>query len=372
MKNTNITNKYLLAIGTLLLIAVFAVGLPIAVSAQEYTDGGGYYTDGGGYDYTDGGGYGYTDGGGYYETSPSAYYVSGGSYYGGGYYGYPSYYSGSTVTSGSFSGGNTYNVTPTYTYLTPTVSSGSFNGGNAYGYNYGYNYGALNGSCSASFNTGVTNGPMVTWTASASGGNGIYNYYWTGDEGLVASGQYVSKTYVTNGVKNAYLTISSGDGQTITRTCSATVGNQVLAYSATNPTLQSIYLSDVPATGAGDVAKVIGFLSMLLLWSAGLSYIFLKRKEKMENPIVASVAASDMKDNANSLQNFQMEISSDKQAIESIETYARMNKVLLSSDAVMELAKLSRLNKINPKNAIREMSQNQWTAVGEKDLAKYL
>ena len=41
MKNTNITNKYIAAIGSLLIAAVFSIVLPISASAQDYTDGGG-------------------------------------------------------------------------------------------------------------------------------------------------------------------------------------------------------------------------------------------------------------------------------------------------------------------------------------------
>jgi hypothetical protein len=49
-----------------------------------------------------------------------------------------------------------------------------------------------------------------------------------------------------------------------------------------------------------------------------------------------------------------------------------MNQVLLSSDAVKELAKLSRLNKINPKEAIKKMSKGKWMTIGENDLPKYI
>jgi len=381
MKNTNITNTYLFAIGIALISAVFA--LPVMASAQDVVVAPDYsYGTAPDYSYPTSPDYSYGTAPDYsYASSPiitssPAYTVVGGGFYGGGSYAYPSYsygYPGSTVSSGSFGGGTTYNVNPTYTYLpNQTVSSGGFNGGTTYvGTVYQGAYGPLNGSCSSSFNTGVNGGPQVTWTGIASGGNGIYSYYWTGDEGLVAQGQYVSKTYLTNGVKNVYLTINSGDGQTITRTCSATVGNQVLAFTATNPNLQSVYLSNVPYTGAGDVAKVVGFLSVLMLWSAGLAYVFLKRKEKMESIAVASVTAGNASENANYLQDFKMETGSDIQAMESIETYARMNQVLLSSDAVKELVKLARLKKADPKEIIRKASGAEWMTLGENDIAKY-
>ena len=378
MKNTNIINKYTSVFGILLLAVVFSVAMPFAVKADDVTTYPDYsystYPDYSNTTYPD---YSYST---YPDYSYNTSQVSSGGFTGGGInYDYSTgyYYPGSVVSTGGFSGGTIYqNVPAAVSYPGSVVSSGSFNGGTqyyGYGYNNGYNYGQLTASCSSSFNTGVQNGPQVTWTGAASGGNGIYNYYWTGDEGMVANGQYVSKTYLTNGVKNAYLTITSGDGQTARATCSATVGNgnQVLAYSATNPALQSVYLSNVPYTGAGDVAKVVGFLSMLLLWSAGLSYIFLKRKEKMENPVFASVEM-ETRPQADPLKSFSMDINSDKQAIESIETYARMNQVLLSSDAVRELAKLARLKKGNPKEMIKKMSTGEWTTIGENDIQKYL
>ena len=367
MKNTNITNKYMLAIGTLLIAAVFSVALPISVLADDFGNPIDIST-GNPIDISTGNPIDISTGNPII-SGRVIYPVSSGSViYGGGYYGsYPVYsYPISTVSSGGFTGGTVYPVTGPAPITGSVVTSGSVSGL----YN---SLGTLNGSCSASFNTGINGGPTVTWTGSAFGGNGVYSYYWTGDESLSGSGQYISKTYISNGVKNAYLTITSSDGQTVTRNCSATVGNgnQVLAYTATNPNLQSVYLSNVPYTGAGDTAKVIGFISVLLLWSAGLSYMFLKRKEQ-ENAVVASVAVTNAGDNAKMFEKFSMEINSDNQAIESIETFARMNQVLLSSDAVKELAKLSRLNRVKPREVIEKMSTGEWTTVGEADLQKYL
>ncbi len=409
MKNTNIINKYTLLFATLLLAVVFSIAMPFAAKAQDdtdytgtgytdysgtgYTDGTDYtgtgYTDYTGTGYTDYTGTGYTDytGTGYTEPTSndtqtivpydnSSVGIIGGIYSGGYYGGY--YYPGSTVSSGSFTGGTLYEPVPTAgQYPGSTVTTSSFGGGTAYNGYYGYNnynYGQLTGSCSGQVSTNPS-GTSIVWTALASGGNGVYYYTWTGDSGLSGTGQYISQIYPSStGVENAYLRINSGDGQTTTEACSVTLGNpnEVLAYSATNPNLQSVYLSNVPYTGAGDFAKVVGFLSMLLLWSAGLSYIFLKRKEKMENPITVTPEASNSSESSDYLQNFRMETNSDIQAIESIETYARMNQVLLSSDAVKELAKLSRLNKINPKEAIKKMSKGEWITIGENDLSKFI
>ncbi len=381
MKNITNTTKYLAAS---LAAIVFAVATP---AFAQYDIPGydipGYDTPN--YDITGYNGYGnpnYTLPG-YdipgYDVPTTAYgsgnpstpvytVVSTGGYYGGGYapvysggYGYYPY--SSTVTSGSFSGGNTYIVPPVYYVSSSTVVSGSYYVPNNYPFDS-----QLNGSCGA----GVTNtavGGTVTWTASASGGNGFYNFYWTGDEGLGSSGQAVAKTYGFSGVKNATVTITS-NGQSITRTCSVNVGvgNQVLAYTDTNPNLQSVYLSDVPYTGAGDVAKVIGFVSMLVLWSLVLAYVFLKRKTANESMLVAVASEGTPAKQAAMTKTLDL----DAAAMDAISEYARESKVVLSSDALIGLTKLSRLGKVNAKAVVTKMSQNQWVTVGEADLAKFI
>ncbi|MFA6226913.1 MAG: PKD domain-containing protein [Candidatus Paceibacterota bacterium] len=184
-----------------------------------------------------------------------------------------------TVTSGTQSAtancyGNVYQVQD-YNYY----YGGGYNT-YYYPYNYNYNYSyneALSGSCSA----GVSNtsiGSTVTWTATAMGGNGFFTYYWYGDENLSSNSQYVPKVYSYGGTKNATLTITS-NGQSITRTCSVNVG-QVLAYSETNPLVSSVYLSQIPYTGAGDILKVLLFITALTLWSGLIAYSSLKRREK--------------------------------------------------------------------------------------------
>lgn len=186
-----------------------------------------------------------------------------------------------------------------------TVRSGdgqtaTANCGNVYVYNSNYYYGSygnLSGSCSANVSNGQAQlGTTINWSAYAVGGNGIYTYSWSDNDGYTGIGQYLSRFYTIPGSKNMTLTINSG-GQTITRNCyvyvmpSTTVNNtptytysnptypiqnQVLAYNDPNPTLASVYLSDVPYTGLKDVLTILSFMSALVLWSAFLSYRFTK------------------------------------------------------------------------------------------------
>ena len=112
---------------------------------------------------------------------------------------------------------------------------------------------------------------------------------------------------------------------------------------------------------------------MLVLWSAILAYVFLKRKVNMQMVFAAvSGKRSESKKTAHATDSFSHLVDADRSAIESVETYARMNKVLLSSDASVKLVKLSRLNKVDAKTLINKMSTNEWTTVGESDLEKYL
>lgn len=265
-------------------------------------------------------------------------------------------YCGCNSTSSSCSGwdshnSNTYlpNQPYQYTYYQNPSGWDSYN-----------NYSSLNGSCSAGVsNTSV--GGLVTWTASATGGNGFYTYYWSGDEGLSSSGQTAPKTYSYGGTKNATLTITSG-GQSITRTCSVNV-NQVLAYTETNPYVSSVYLSDVPYTGAGDVIKVILFTLFLILWSTLIAYFLLKRRGIQEIPVAVS-----------NINTVVPELDSDTKAMSQVEDYARMNNIIISNGAVISLIKAKRLNNANFSEIIREVkqskvnSENEWVTIGEGDL----
>jgi len=387
MKKINFIKKYISATQIALIAVAFVIATPVSVFAQEYSynddvSGGSDYTYNddvsGGSDYTynqdvsGGSDYTYNDdvyGGSDYGYSP----VSTGEDT---YYSYPVSYSTGYSTVGtvgvvypsvgvsypvsSYSSGRGHEVTVSYPQAGNTVNN--YYSTSTYNYGYGYNNNtntdsALSGTCSVSGTANV--GSNLVWSASASGGNGFYNYYWTGDESLSANGQSVNKTYTYTGTKNATVTITS-DGQSITRSCSVNVNNnnQVLAYTDTPSQLSSVYLSDVPYTGAEDNAKTVLFITMIVLWSAVLSYIMLKRKQSQ----MIAVSATESKSES------RVQTNSDRNILESIETIARNNKVILSSEAVMKLAKLQQLNHINPKDILSKLSKGDWTTVGEKEV----
>jgi hypothetical protein len=105
--------------------------------------------------------------------------------------------------------------------------------GNAYYYNqpYGTYYPSLSASCQA--NTTYTPlGTAVTWSASATGGNGYYNYSWSGTDGISGSGQSIYYTYGQPGSKYASVTVYS-NGQTITEPCNSFVNVGIPAGATT-------------------------------------------------------------------------------------------------------------------------------------------
>ncbi len=327
MKNLINTNKYVLALPALLLVAVFTVAKP--VFAQEYVDGGdGYtyidggsgtsYVDGGnGYTYVDGGnGYTYVDGGNGYTYTPTPTYA-------------PAYIPSSNPVT-VYSGGSdvTYYSSPDSYYY--PVTPGVVYSGGAYG------------GTPASPSTYTSSGQTTVYSGSASGGNPSsgYTYY-----------------YPTNGTTVSNGAVYSG------------VPNQVLAYTDTrNPQLSSVYLSDVPYTGAGDVFKIILFALALISWSLFATFMILKRKAKTQlAEVVVSNGSAERKEN-----EFATLLDSDSRDIASIEALARENKVLLSTDAASRLVKIERLNGVRASYILKNASKGEWTTLGEKDLEKYL
>ena len=96
---------------------------------------------------------------------------------------------------------------------------------------------ALNGSCTINPTVGFVN-QDISFSASASGGNGSYSYSWTGDNGINSYAQSFTGRYSYAGYKTATVTIRSGS-ETITRTCGVNIQDSNIvsgAYCVANPT----------------------------------------------------------------------------------------------------------------------------------------
>ena len=96
---------------------------------------------------------------------------------------------------------------------------------------------ALSVSCSVS-QTSLNTGQTAVWTAQPSGGNGVYNYSWSGSDGLSGNSQSISKSYSTVGVKSASVNVISGS-QSVNKSC----GNTLTISIPTPPTPSPISLS---------------------------------------------------------------------------------------------------------------------------------
>jgi hypothetical protein len=144
-----------------------------------------------------------------------------------------------TTNAGIPSTNNQYNynnpVTPIYAYNYPPVY---------YPPQQTY-YSPLQVSC-YSMPLSANVGDNVSWVANAYGGNGSYNYSWTGTDGLYGYGNQISKIYYTPGYKTASVTVISG-GQSISKNCdsSTNIYGQATYYNQ-YPTYPTNYYSYSP------------------------------------------------------------------------------------------------------------------------------
>lgn len=106
--------------------------------------------------------------------------------------------------------------TASFFFVQPLITNASYYGGY-----YNQPQQQIMGTCYLN-DLNVKTGESVQWYASAYGGNNVFTYSWTGDEGLSGYGSTISKTYYTPGYKNAAVTIYSGN-QHKTINCSSGV-----------------------------------------------------------------------------------------------------------------------------------------------------
>lgn len=104
----------------------------------------------------------------------------------------------------------------------------------------------VTGSCYATVSRAET-GETITWRSTVSGGNGYYSYAWSGSEGLSGNYPYVSKSYSSEGTKNATVAITSY-GTTITKTCSVIIEDEEVS----NPDLSVSCYANPSSVDVGD------------------------------------------------------------------------------------------------------------------------
>ena len=179
---------------TFAIFAIVSFGFAAQTHADWSFDDGYYYN---GSDYTD---YGPQDS--YYSnTYPDSYSYN--DAYQGGYYSYNNgYYNGncSNCNSSYYSSGNSYNTCGSgcnNNYVPPVVNN--------------YVLPIVVSCVPSTYN--MQTGQTMTWSANVSGGNGNYQYSWSGTDGLSGGGSSQSKSYSSSGTKSAHVNVTS-DGKT--------------------------------------------------------------------------------------------------------------------------------------------------------------
>ena len=120
---------------------------------------------------------------------------------------------------------NNYNNT-TGCYINGIFTYNCYNNNYNYNYNngwdYNYNYNNLRVSCYAD-DSNPNTGDRVRWYAEVDGGDGNYDYDWTGTNGLDSTSKNPTKTYSSTGTKRATLTVTDGDNNEASATCTVYV-----------------------------------------------------------------------------------------------------------------------------------------------------
>jgi hypothetical protein len=113
--------------------------------------------------------------------------------------------------------GNNYNTNGYYDIYGNWISYNNYN------YNdWNYNYNNLFVSCYALPDDPET-GDRVRWYADVSGGDGDYEYDWTGTNSLDSSSENPYKTYNSTGTKRATVTVTDGNDNEASATCTVYV-----------------------------------------------------------------------------------------------------------------------------------------------------
>jgi len=101
----------------------------------------------------------------------------------------------------------------------------------------------------------------VGWSASGSGGNGVYTYSWTGSDGLSGSANSILYTYTTAGTKTASITVTS-NGQSMTANCGS-----VNIYQVSNYYNYPYYYNYTPLNGSCSASAGSAQVGTTINWS---------------------------------------------------------------------------------------------------------
>lgn len=144
-------------------------------------------------------------------------------------------------------------------------------------------------SCKVS-DTSIYTDDRVTFTADVDGGNSPYEYSWRGD--ISGDDRTESVRFNRDGRYEVRLTVEDDDGNRASDTCpvvrvsTRNTGTGTITTNLSQPpsgqlsSLSSVFLSQVPYTGAKEILTVIGYIALIFVWSVGIVYFLARKRSK--------------------------------------------------------------------------------------------
>jgi hypothetical protein len=154
----------------------------------------------------------------------------------------------------------------------------------------------LDVQCEISDST-IEEGDRVTIEVDIDGGDGPYDIQWSGDDDEIDDFDDNDRSQRVRiddeGTYRLRVTVEDDDGNEDSDTCTIRVRDEddddedINVFTNTNDTptgdlagLSSVYLNQVPYTGPEDTLKILGFISLILIWSGAIAYYLLKDRKK--------------------------------------------------------------------------------------------
>ena len=137
----------------------------------------------------------------------------------------------------------------------------------------------------------IEEGDRITIKVEIDGGDGPFDIDWSGDTDEVDDFDDNARTqrveFEDAGTYKFRVTVEDDNGNEESDTCTVRVSDENRAATTVREntdgelaSLSSVYLNQVPYTGPEETAKLIGFISLVVLWSAVIAYYALRNKNK--------------------------------------------------------------------------------------------
>lgn len=156
-------------------------------------------------------------------------------------------------------------------------------------------------SCDVS-DTRIRVGDSVTFTADVDGGDSPYDYDWRGD--INGNDRRETVRFNRAGRYDVTIRVEDDDNNRDSDSCRTVVvednyGNVLGAstYTPPTPTVQSVFLNQIPTTGPEDAVKTFLYIFGILVWSTIVVYFVRRNKVQKTNANrIAAFKLQNMKD----------------------------------------------------------------------------